>query len=286
MLRLAGASAAGGVAAALAGCTGRSSDGDGRERLDRWLYDPAEYGTGWRQSRVQYGEVADIARNEMYLNDSVTDRLLGGSEIDPASLDYTLQASVSAGEKGGGFPSLAVLEGSFGIGSARSLAAGGSERVGSYDGRELYRTEDGYIALDHGVLVYVGPIDRTGAESYLDAAGTHSFVSHSDSFERFGERVGVGTYTDISVAGDGGVEGYTYQVDGPTTTVRSRRLVALTPEQRRVVERRLDHALRVYDYLRDATFEYGDGEAFVRAELDSGQALLIVDPVDVLRLGY
>lgn len=286
VLRLAGATAAAGVGTALAGCTARSSSGDGEGRLDRWLYDPAEYGSDWEGYQVYYIEPAALASNETYLNESMLDWLTGSSWTTRDRVDYQLQAGVVGGA--GTYPLIAIYEGAFGIGSARSAIAEGSTRAGAHDGRALYRVESGgYAAIDHGELWFVGTPNRAGAEAYFDSAGEHSFVADEDRFARFFDRVGVGTYTTLELANDGvGLRGYSYHVDGPTTTARSLRRQPLTERERQAVERRVDRARARFDPLRDISFEYEDGEALLSVELETSRALLVSDPVEMYNLGY
>ncbi len=286
MLRFAGATAAAGVGTALAGCTARSSSGDGAARLGRWLYDPAEYGTDWERYRVHYVEPAALASNETYLNSSMVEWLTESPVAPRDRVDYQLQATVVADD--GTYPQVAIFEGAFGIGRARSAISQGATRDGVYDGRELYRSDGGgYLALDHGELWFVGNVDRRGAEAYFDRAGERTFVANDDRFARFFDRAGVGVYTGLQLGREGaGYGGFSYHVDGPKTTARSLRRQPLPDRQREEIERRVERARRSEDSLREISFEYDDGEALLTVELETRRALVFLDPVDVFELGY
>lgn len=286
VLRAAGTTAAGGLATALAGCTARSSGGDGEGRFGRWLYDPATYGSEWQGYQVSYIEPATFASNETYLNRSMRDWLDDSGWSWRDRIDYQLQGGVVDG--GSVFPSVAVYEGAFGIGRARSLVSEGATRVGAHDGRALYRAESsGYVALDHGEIWYVSDLDRPEAEAYFDRAGEHSFVADDDRFAHFFDHVGVGAYTELRLAGqDTGLAGFSYHVDGPTTTGRSLRQQPLTEAQREAIRRRVERARGANDGVRDATFEYDDGEARLTVELDTRRAVVYRDPLGVFAPNY
>jgi hypothetical protein len=284
VLRLVGATAAGGVGTALAGCTARSSDGDATERLGAWAYDPTEYGDGWQQYSFEYQDPAALSRNRMYLSGAQRQRLfLSVPWADFGDLDAILD--IGAAGEGGPYPRVTVVEGSYGIGDVRGPISDGSSRVSTVAGRELYADERGtFVAIDHGEVVLVRGLDQRGTEAYLGQSD-RSFVPNTPEFGQFVDRVGFGAYTNVTLApGEGGIGGVTYDVDGPTTTVRLLRPQSLTTTERERFQRRVSAVGARLGYPDAATFEYENGRFFLSLRMETHEAPIGGDPLAVLEM--
>lgn len=282
MLRVTGATAAGGLAAAFAGCTTRSSDSDPVERLGKWGYDPTDYDDGWQQYSLEYQEPSTLSRNRMYLTEAQRQRLfLRVQWADFGDLDYVLDVGAAGGD--GSYPLVTAVEGSYGVGAIRGTVAEGSTRVGSVAGRELYESQRGaFAAIAHGESIFLRNIDRPGAEAYLRRSD-RSFVANAPAFADFLDRVGVGAYTTVSLAADGGgIGGFSYHIDGPTTTVRLLRPQSLTASQRREFERRVRTVGARLGYPDAATFESEADRFFLSLRMETHEAPIGGDPLALL----
>jgi|AntRauTorcE11898_2_1112593.scaffolds.fasta_scaffold21539_2 hypothetical protein len=276
VLRVVGVTAAGGLATALAGCSGQSSSDASGGRLNRWAYDPGTQGEDWQAYNVRYHEPATLSRNRMYLTEEQQQRLF--STIQWAAfgdLDYVLTVGADSGT--GSYPVSNAIEGSFGVGDVRRGLADGSTRVGTVAGRELYAARPGtFYAVDHGELVFVQNTDQGWVEAYLRDSD-RSFVAESVALGRVIDAVGVGAATRVILTGDG-VGGHSYHIDGPTTTVRATRPSSMPSARRRQFERRVSELGAELGYPDAATVAYERDSVFLELRMETREAPIGRDP--------
>ncbi|MFD1644762.1 hypothetical protein [Haloarchaeobius litoreus] len=256
-LRLTGATATGGLATALAGCSTTGEWGtEGENPIEPWLYDPASYGGG-EESRlaVEYWEPATFERNRTYLDREVRERLQPLHFGDPWAVDHTMQIVGDAANAS--LPDVVVARGSFGTDAVRSAFVRERERVGVHEGRALYRTGgERFVAVDHGDLLFVRNLDRQGAEAYI-GADDRTFASRDPVLGTFFETVGLGAHTSVELQPGGAdgpaLVGYSYRIDGPKTRARSIRLPAVPERSVDEVERFVARAEREEDAVFEAS---------------------------------
>lgn len=273
MLRLAGAAAAGGVTTALAGCSSQDDWHTDREnRVTPWLYDLSAYGASDRHVRLDYWEPVTFERNRTYVEAETQELLRRWHWGDPWAVDHALRVTpIGAADR---LPTVSVSQGSFGVEAVESRLGVEIERVGTHDGRPLYRFGGGiYGVLDHGELVVVENTDRRGGERYLDATPWDG-PARDPALTRFFETVGMGAQVRLERNPDGqgptSIGGYAYRLDGPTTRARSIAVPGVSAEAQRELERvvaRVQDRKGVFDVETTFADEYTLFEVTVRTGL-------------------
>ena len=280
VLRLAGAATTGGLAAALAGCSERVTSEAPEERWSTWAYDPETYGEDWQEYQLQYFEPTTMSRNRMYFTeDQRSQHFFSVPWADFGDLDYYLELAAGGGNDS--YPTVTVVEGSFGVDDVRRNLAEQLTREGTVAGRELYGSQREYrYAIDQGELVVMANSTRSELEAYLRDSD-RSFVGDTPAFGQFFDRVGVGASTRMRLSGDG-IEGFSYNIDGPTTTVKA--MVPGSPAlaERRQFERRVSEVGARLGYPDAATVEFEDRSLFLELRMETREAPFGRSPFSVL----